>query len=62
MKTKENYNFVAKVYLMLSIILFLVSIGVFFNLTWVPQVIIGLSTILAVYAIAFSIKSEARKK
>lgn len=62
MKTKENYTFVAIVFLMLSIIFFLTSIGVFFNLTWVLKVMIGLSIILGVYAVAFSIRSEARKK
>ncbi len=62
MKTKGNYTFVAIVYLMLSILFFLMSIWIFFNLTWVPKVLIGLSIILGVFAVAFSIRSEARKK
>lgn len=61
MKTRERYRFVATVFLFLSIIFFLISIGILLNLVWMPKVILGLAVILGIYAVVASIRDETRK-
>lgn len=61
MKTKKEYYFLAKIFLLISIALAVISIGEIFKLQWALKVAIVVLIITVVYGFTISIKDAIRK-
>lgn len=61
MKTKAEYRFTGIAMLALAIIFFLLTIEIIFSIDWMSKIVIGISIILAVYVLVYSIREVTRR-